>query len=212
MIDPSKISNFNLTNNELEEVLLFWVCAAGKNGRTTARLLGEFLDWLAMGYPEKKSPFARIEQADSEGNLVSVRKDWLVEALKRHGIGNYNLRARAFRELVAAKLNLKTCSVDALDDIIGIGPKTARAFVTHSRPNQRFAIIDTHLLKYLGSLGHKVPKTTPTTKKYNELEKVFLNICDKYKVEPHELDLAIWNHYSTKSKGHFDIDSWKATK
>jgi hypothetical protein len=212
MVDPSKISNFNLNNDELEEVLLFWVCAAGKNGKTTARLLGNFLSWLHIGYPEESSPFAIIKKMDEEGNLVITKKDWLESSLKSHGIGNYTLRARCFRQLISANLNLKTCTIRELDDIIGIGPKTARAFVTHSRPGQRFAIIDTHILKYLAHLGYKVPKSTPTTKRYNELEKVYLNICDEHSVEPYELDLAVWNHYSNRPKEHFDIEQWKETK
>lgn len=204
MVDPSKISNFNLTDDELEEVLLFWVCAAGKNGRTTARLLGDFFDklsWVGL-----TSPFETLRKLDEV-----MDDSWLVAHLKHCGIGNYTLRARSFRELIHSNLNLRTCSVSDLDNIIGIGPKTARAFVTHSRPNQRYAIIDTHILKYLGYLGHKVPKNTPTTKTYNKLEQTYLILCDAYDVEPHQLDLAIWNHYSTRTPGHFDIDAWKET-
>lgn len=212
MVDPAKISNFNLTNDELEEVLLFWVCAAGKNGKTTARLLGTMLDELRFLIPNISSPFQLIRQAEENTTINGLSYDWLVYAFKRHGIGNYTLKARTFRALVESRLDLKTCTAQELDDIIGIGPKTARAFIVHSRPNQRYAIIDTHLLKYLGSLGHKVPKSTPTTKIYNILEQVFLNICDEHKVEPHELDLAIWNHYSSRSQGHFDIEKWKANK
>lgn len=218
MVDPAKISNFNLTNDELEEVLLFWVCAAGKNGRTTARLLGHFLDDLKNETKDKiTSPFEmlrKIEKREKKDPFIrlpdgSPATDWLKDKLKSHGIGNYTLRVRAFRELIDSNLDLRKCSADDLDAIIGIGPKTARAFIVHSRPKQRYAVIDTHILKYLKSLGHDVPTTTPNGKHYARLEKIFLDVCDALEVEPHKLDLAIWNHYSQRNKGDFDAVEWR---
>lgn len=98
------------------------------------------------------------------------------------------------------ELNLKSCSVDDLENIYGIGPKTARCFLIHSRPNMRFAGLDTHILKYLRGLGYEVPKTTPTGKKYKEIEQIFLNLVDKSGKSVAEFDLEIWRKYSSDSR------------
>lgn len=91
-------------------------------------------------------------------------------------------------------LNLKTCTVADLEAIYGIGMKTARYFILHTRKNARVACLDTHILSWLSYYtGYKVPKQTPTKTKYLELEKVFLNICDTMQMTPADLDLKIWN-------------------
>jgi hypothetical protein len=48
MINPTNITNYNLTTAELEEHLLFWVCAAGKNGVVAASNLDKFLKNLTL--------------------------------------------------------------------------------------------------------------------------------------------------------------------
>ena len=58
MIDPNGITNYNLTDEQLEEHILFWVCAAGKNGTTAARCLDKFLETL--GRTKDFSPFQLI--------------------------------------------------------------------------------------------------------------------------------------------------------
>lgn len=62
----------------------------------------------------------------------------------------------------------------------------------------RIACLDTHVLKYLGELGHDVPKTTPTGKKYRELEKAFIEHCDEVGKDIATLDLEVWNRYARK--------------
>jgi len=37
MVDLSNITNYNLTDPELEEVLIFWICVAGKTAATIAK-------------------------------------------------------------------------------------------------------------------------------------------------------------------------------
>jgi hypothetical protein len=37
MIDPSNITNFNLTDHGLQEILIFWICVAGKTATTIAK-------------------------------------------------------------------------------------------------------------------------------------------------------------------------------
>jgi len=183
MIDPAHITNFNQTDKQLEEVLLFWVLVAGK----TASIISKALEKILNSLPGS-TPFEKIR---------GVGKNNLPKLLKDHGIGCFNLKARALWELVNSNLNLKTCSVDDLEKIYGIGPKTARCFIIHSRPNASCAGLDTHILKFLRAKGHNVSNNTPSSKKqYKELEQVFLNYVKESGKSVAEFDLEVWNSYA----------------
>jgi hypothetical protein len=39
MINPTKMTNFNLNNQQLEEYILFCIAVAGKNALATAKML-----------------------------------------------------------------------------------------------------------------------------------------------------------------------------
>jgi thermostable 8-oxoguanine DNA glycosylase len=88
---------------------------------------------------------------------------------------------------------LRSVPVNILECVKDIGMKTARFFVMHSRPNQQVACLDTHILKWLGEQGHEVPTRTPRGQKYLDLEKIFLDYCNKMGKTPAQLDLEIWN-------------------
>lgn len=186
MIDPSKITNYNLTVPELEEHLLWWVCAAGKNGTTASRLLDKFLIKI-NGY--NITPFSALRM---------VPPQLIAPMLKSCGIGCHSHKARTMNELVERKLNLKTCTAEDLEEIYGIGMKTSRCFILHSRKGAQYAGLDTHVLKFLRAEGYDAPKSTPSKKKYLELEKIFLEIAKKKNKLPADLDLEIWNAYSIK--------------
>lgn len=190
MIDPEKVTDYNKTDKELEEFILFWVCAAGKNGRTAARCLDKFLTKQKAG-----SPFGAV--------LKPETLDKLPEVLKECGIGCYKSKARTFFELAIAdligKLNLRTCTASDLEAIHGIGPKTARCFLLHSREGIQVAGLDTHILKHLSSLGYDAPKSTPVGKKYLTLEKIVLSLAKDAGMTPAQFDLHIWNTYSVPS-------------
>jgi len=191
MIDPTKISNFNLTNYELEEVMLFWVLVAGKTAIRITKSLNAILNQLGGA-----TPFEKIRGAGKE-NLPQVLKD--------NGVGCFNNKSKALWDLVNKGLNLRTCSVEELESVYGIGPKTARCFIIHSRPDANCAGLDTHILKFLKSKGHEVPSSTPTGKKYRELEQIFLGYVKESGKSVAEFDLEIWNHYARKpEKGYFD--------
>lgn len=91
--------------------------------------------------------------------------------------------------------NADLLDLEDLEAIPGIGPKTARCFLIHSRPDQQYAGLDTHVLKFLRDKGHEVPASTPTGKKYKELEKVFLQYAAESGMTVADFDLAIWNQY-----------------
>lgn len=193
MIDSANITNFNASKAELEELILFWVCAAGKNGTTAARCLDRLLTkWRSPEYSVYFYPFTVIKTIDYYSNLE--------QELKEAGIGCYKSKTKTFLALINSGINLRTCTVEDLEDIYGIGPKTARCFLIHSRPDQRYAGLDTHILKYLRSKGHEVPKSTPTGNKYRKLEKIFLEYADQSGMSVAEFDLHIWNSYKIKSE------------
>ena len=195
MIDPSNITNYNLTDAELEEHILFWVAAAGKNGRTAARRLEVFLTMITYN---GMSPFEAIRnQHDNNNDHVY---DTIPELMKLAGMGCYTHKSRTFIELALANLDLRTCTIEDLEKIYGIGSKTARCFILHSRKGARLSGLDTHMLKHLKEVGiEDVPKSTPSSKKkYMMLEQEVLRLVDEAGMSPADYDLKIWNKYSTK--------------
>lgn len=190
MIDPTKITNYNLTIPQLQEMILFWVCAAGKNGITSARCLDKLLNSCQDIDIEKYTPFQIVEFIAKNKNLA--------HEMQKCGIGCYNNKSKTFLSLIQSNLDLQKCSVSELEAIPGIGPKTARCFLIHTRRDQNYAGLDTHVLKFLRDKGHSVPKSTPVGKKYLELEKIFLAYTKESGKSVADFDLEIWNYYRAK--------------
>lgn len=193
MIDPFKITNFNRTEAELEEFLLFCICVAGKGAEQQAKKLSEFL--FASTVIGTMTPFEWINHLNKLGTWMLNHP--LTRCLQIHKLGQYTRLQHAFTEVAKLK-NLNNISVEELENIKGIGPKTARFFVMHSRPNQQFAVLDTHILKYLKSHGIAAPKSTPTKNKYLQLEQIFLDIVKKSGKSVAEFDLEVWSSYAKK--------------
>jgi thermostable 8-oxoguanine DNA glycosylase len=150
------------------------------------------------------SPFSVIRNVTCD--VLNYQR--IARRLQNVGIGCYNHKAKSIISLSwsISKKDLMVAHPGFLSSqIYGWGPKTARYFVLHSRPNQRFAPLDTHILKYLSAHGvPNVPQTTPQSHRiYSKLEEHFLKIFDKqsrYKTLA-EFDLAIWNFYSRSKNG-----------
>ena len=192
MIDPTTITNYNRTEAELEEFLLFCIMVAGKNAKQTAKKLDSFL----FGTLGIISPLDWIQ------NLVNLEKNGisknfpLMYCMKQHKLGQYNRLEQAFKGILQFKGNLKNVSVEELESVSGIGSKTSRFFVLHSRPDQQIAVLDTHILKWMYSQGYDVPKTTPRKDLYGKIEKDFLTEAWKREKTPAEFDLEIWKSYA----------------
>lgn len=211
MIDPDHITNYNLSKKELQYHSIFWLLVAGKTARVIAprmKLVFEELEYLWARDHSKRLlftlnvnlghyppyPFQLIK------NLCKRRNDseWLARILKKNGIGCYKNKAKGMIELANSNLDLRKCSPDDLEKIHGIGMKTSRCFILHSRKNAQYSGLDTHLLRLMRDLGYDVPESTPSTKKkYLEIEQMFLDMANKTNKTPAELDLIIWRVYSS---------------
>ena len=190
MIDETNVTNFKRTNDELLEFFLFAIFVRGKTAHIQAKKLDEFLTLLGGIDTLTHHDDERIDQT-----------------LRLVGAGQYNTLVPAVLEtLVRVRENpdyLREATVADLETIRGVGPKTSRFFVLHSRAKQRLAVLDTHILRYLGDrTGLSVPRTTPTGKKYAELEEAFLLQADFEGVDPAAMDLAIWR--ANRETNHMD--------
>lgn len=188
MIVPEKITNYNRTEAELEEFLMFAILVAGKTAKTQAKKLEQFLSNCPYA---KYTPFQHLEYL--------VKTNTLTAEMMQYKLGQYKRLLIAFLGILRFKGNLKNVTIDELESISGIGSKTARFFVLHSRPDAKVAVLDTHILKWMSEKGYKVPKVTPTKKKYGEIEKLFLQEAINHQLTPADLDLEIWKSYALKS-------------
>lgn len=184
MIDPYNITNFNRSNSELEEFLLFCIAVAGKKATNIAKALEIFLNIEINDL----SPFEKIKKY--------IEKNTLKEYLIKSKIGKYKLLEKSYSLLVNKNFDLKIVSVDDLEKIPGIGKKTSRFFIVHSRKTKEYSILDTHVRKWLSNIGYNISNNW--NKEYEKLEKIFINESKLRNLEIHDLDLKIWSAYSKK--------------
>lgn len=182
LVDPRKITKYDRDDRELELFFLFTIFVANKPAMVTAEKLTSMFQnirRLPRAYLKWLGPTKRM-------NL------W-----RRHKLGQYTRIEGA----VAASLDLplRTCLVGHLTGVPGIGNKTARYFLLHSRRAANYAVIDTHILKYLRAKGFSAPTSTPSTNnQYEILECLWLEEIkrDFPGMTAAEADLAIWRQYS----------------
>ncbi len=188
MIDPTDVINFNRTQEELEEFVLFTAVVAGKKASNQVKALDRFLSYLPH-----KSPFEAIRQMDSRkvllNNIINSR------------LGQYTHLHRCFRELVHSKIDLKTCTVEELERVHKIGFKTSRFFVVPNRPEQKYAILDTHILAFMRDhlgISHAPRQTPSNLKVYQHYEHIFVKYAQELETPVAVLDLDLWNIYSSR--------------
>jgi hypothetical protein len=193
MIDPNNVTNPERTAAELEEFLLFCVVVAGKNADQQASKLERFLGG--------RKPFAFIRAADGDGTLVARLRD--------ARLGKYSLLARSFRELSRSGADLRTCALEELTRFPGIGLKTAKFFVLHSRPGEMHGVLDTHVLGWMrdnwapgGRRPPAVPRHSPQDPKaYRFWETVYFGMVAARHHRPSGSPSVDW--------ARFDLDLWK---
>ena len=179
MIDPSNIKSPITDRNTLEEFLVFAICVAGKPAFRTAQKVEQLLDcWLGS------TPFKKIRNM--------IRWNTLGLRLRAYGLGQYRRIEAALRRLV--DLDLANLTVEVLEEIPGIGPKTARFVMLYHKPELACVPLDTHILAYLRERGYNAPLHTPGSRvRYNELEAAFKVEANKLGVSVLELDTRVWN-------------------
>ena len=199
MINPDEITSYNLKTPQLQKTLIFWLLVAGKTAKVIAKAQEQVFNELESLWARDYSgsipkPFQLIK------DLCERRKgsEWLAKILKKNGIGCYKVKAQGMIQLAHAELDLCTCKPEDLEQISGIGMKTSRCFILHSRENTDCAGLDVHILSFLRDIGCKdIPDSTPgSAKKYREIEAKFLKICHKVERTPAYLDLLVWRIYS----------------
>lgn len=193
--NPQDTIIFDRTKFELECFLLFCIVVAGKKASTQVKMLKSFLELGDV----LKSPFDNIKEMDNNGSLL--------DNLYKSKLGQYTRMAHCFRELANSEIDLSTCTINDLERIHGIGPKTSRFFITCNREDARHAVLDTHILRFMNQqLKIKAPNSTPSNKKeYLRLEADWLKYADSLGVKSAELDLAVWKLYANN-----DDTSYKA--
>jgi hypothetical protein len=196
MQDPFNITKYDRTDAELEAFLLFAVAVAGKNAVSTDRAFDKL--WSRLRFHglalAGSTPFGAIRNAAALGMFEP-------ELLRQCGFGCYNQRFRSFKAVANSGLDLRKCSAEDLEAIPGIGRKTSRFFILHSRRNARVACLDRHILRFLRERrpNDRIPENTPTNaKEYRRIEEIFLRFVDSdfRGRTPAEYDLAIWRAYT----------------
>lgn len=182
-VDPLEAVRYDRNDVDLQVFWLFAGCVAGKTAKTISAALDRFLVSLPGHSP---LPFRRVYRAVVEGTLERRLRD--------ARLGQYRKLTRFMTESLA--LDLRTATVEDLEAIHGVGPKTARFFLMFTRENARYAALDTHILKFLRASGIEAPRSTPSPgRRYRELELEFLKLVPNH-LTPAEFDLAIWTYYS----------------
>lgn len=174
---------------------LFGVCVAGKGARQTATkvqaMLRDMSEQSVPGMPNafctSETPFACVETAIKFGKLGYF--------LRKHKLGQYGRINKAFRGMI--KINPMTVTLEELEQIHGVGAKTARMLLLYTRKDLEVAPLDTHVLKWLRAHGYDAPKSTPPPgKKYRELEIAFIAEGKKRGLNPKDWDTKVWQQYA----------------
>jgi hypothetical protein len=185
LIDSHNVTDYNRSQEDLQAFWLFGILVAGKNSVVQAEKLAQFLV-PAVGFDE--TPFNYIERLFRCGALRDM--------MEYHKLGQYTRIFKSFSQSIG--LDLEFCTIADLESIHGVGPKTSRFFMLHTRSSQQYAVLDTHILKWMGKeLGVDVPKSTPSGERYRLLEDIFLDYCAQRNLSPAEVDLEIWSDSSS---------------
>jgi len=188
-IDPKNITNFNRNKLELQAFWIFCVLVAGKNSDIASRKLSQLM-------------------SRANGDLFQYFKDLgvgLHNFLVANKVGQYNRITKAIRH--SLDLDLVNDSLERLLKVYGVGNKTARFFLLHTRENQNIAVLDVHILNWLRKVSGddsaiEIPLSTPQDeKKYKQIESLFFYYKTIYfpNVSTAQADLLIWTEMSGRN-------------
>jgi len=192
MIDPYDLTK-PWDERRLQEWFLFGVCVAGKPARMTALKLDIFLSAPVLAGRPMTIWGQHLLPFDFVKKLIANRK--LGQHLRKAKFGQYTRINKAMRGMV--RIDPATVTLDELEQIHGVGAKTARMLLLYTRPDLDVAPLDTHVLKWLRANGYDAPKSTPPPgKKYRELEQAFLAEGKKRSLTAREWDTEVWLQYA----------------
>lgn len=215
MINPNQPTNFFRNRAELEEWVMFATMVPTKPAHRMAAILETMLANARLVYGDQLSPFDIVRIWTEQGCLGQV--------LRRYNVGQYTRLERCWRELVALtpyfegksertiryikQVDLR--SVQQLEKIHGIGPKTARFIILHSVKGARCVPIDTHWIKELRARGYPIKVTTDEqgrqvvrvdARTHAIYEGYALAEVDKSGLTAAEYDLLIWKRWNAATQ------------
>ena len=170
---------------EKEYFLIFSIIVAGRNAKMAVEKTWRLLEFT-WG---EETPFDLIKHY--------IDHNTLTQKLKSLKIGQYTRIEKALKDIV--NLNVETCTLDDLLACHGVGNKTARFFLLNTRKNAEYAVLDTHVLKWLNSLfGNwmSVPKSTPTS-------------GSRYALWEYKAIQAMKKEYPERTLAQADFEIWK---
>jgi len=191
-VDPKSVTNFCRTDRELQAFWLFSIAVAGKNSDIASYALQRFLSNMR----DDQTPFEYLSELGEIG---------IQNALVASRIGQYYRIKTAFVQ--SLDLDLRTCSLEDLTAIFGVGPKTARFFLLHTRKNIEYAILDTHILAWMRKHGVEyAPTKTPHPKEYEKYERLFIKLAKAHfpGMALADIDLLIWIEQSGRITGTWE--------
>lgn len=232
-IDPMHITNYNRSDVELQLFFLFCIFVANKPSNITASKVNKM--FLTNNYDEFNlkmlGSFAHNSIRHDDENIhspfafihIMVKFKLVRKWLEHWKVGQYARFTRAIHDvhdtflwdsdklLPAGNAQLSTIRLnDIMGKITGMGMKSARFFLVHSRWDQPYAILDVHVLKWLNQVYGTTHKKTPSHHKdYKLLEGLFLGECVKWRKGPAEMDTFIWQYYHNQ---HDDLKGYKITQ
>ena len=197
MINPAEVTNYNRTQSELQEFLLFCINVAGKKSSIEAPKLEVFLQRAKdVTAKHRKSELMKDGSPfDCIRALIKIGR--LEEIMHWAKLSPYKQRYNSYVD--AVKLgDLQTVTLNRLLQVPGIGLKTARFFLSHSREDFDEPMLDTHILHFLRDQGYvDAPKSTPSNENtYHYFANIFKNIARQLGKSVTDLDLEIWKQYS----------------
>lgn len=180
-IDPKQVTQYDRSQAELEAFWLFCILVAGKNSDTTSNVLARMLSSVKNG-----TPFDSIRSLGEIGlhNLLVV-----------HRVGQYSRIQKAIWS--SLDLDLRTCTKEDLMEIHGVGPKTARFFLLHTREFCDEIVLDTHILRWMREKCgiENAPANTPQDEtEYEELASLCKRLMNSHypNMTLAQIDLLIW--------------------
>ena len=190
MINPAEVKNYNRTESELEEFLLFGINVAGKKSAVEAPKLEAFLRGARK---LEVSPFEWIRLLRKDGGLKSF--------MRSRKISPYSDRYKSYIGAVSLGKSLREVTFRELKGVFGVGLKTASFFLTNTRADFDEPMLDTHIMSWLRDQGYvNAPKGTPSSKKvYDYWADIFKDFARQLGQSVRELDIQIWKEYSKTS-------------